>query len=83
MFWGKNSACGINQSIEYPVSTDDYFNPPIERFVHVIRGLDDGIPLDAVALDLREALDALGEISGEITSADILNEIFSDFCVGK
>ncbi len=42
-----------------------------------------GLPLDFVAADLKDALDALGEITGEVTSADILNQIFGDFCVGK
>lgn len=40
-------------------------------------------PLDAAAMELRDALDALGEITGEVSSADILNNIFSNFCVGK
>jgi len=42
-----------------------------------------GVALDFVAADLKDALDALGEITGEVTSADILNQIFGDFCVGK
>lgn len=36
-----------------------------------------------VALDLRSCLNSLGEITGEITTADILNNIFSKFCIGK
>ena len=40
-------------------------------------------PLDAAAMELRDALDAMGEITGEVSSADILNNIFSNFCVGK
>ncbi len=36
-----------------------------------------------VALDLRAGLNALGEITGEITTDDVLNNIFSKFCVGK
>jgi tRNA modification GTPase len=36
-----------------------------------------------VAVDLRDAADALGEITGAITSDEILNRIFSEFCVGK
>jgi tRNA modification GTPase len=47
------------------------------------RGLDERRPLDLAAVDLKEALDALGEITGEVTSQDILNAIFSRFCVGK
>lgn len=47
------------------------------------RGLREDRPLDLLAVDLKEALDALGEITGEVTSRDILNQIFSQFCVGK
>jgi tRNA modification GTPase len=36
-----------------------------------------------VAVDIRAALDCLGEIIGEVTSEDILNSIFSRFCIGK
>lgn len=43
----------------------------------------DGMPLDMTAMELKEALQALGEITGEVTTADILNTIFSRFCVGK
>jgi tRNA modification GTPase len=46
-------------------------------------GLQAGQPWDVLAVDLKEALDALGEITGEVTSQDILNQIFSQFCVGK
>jgi tRNA modification GTPase len=46
-------------------------------------GLKERLALDLAAVDLKEALDALGEITGEVTSQDILNAIFSRFCVGK
>lgn len=39
--------------------------------------------LDLSSFELRESLDRLGEITGEITPQDILDRIFSDFCVGK
>jgi len=42
-----------------------------------------GLGLDIVAVDVKEALDALGEITGEVTTDDILDSIFSRFCVGK
>lgn len=42
-----------------------------------------GIQPEFVAIDLRGAADALGEIVGDITSDDILNHIFSEFCIGK
>jgi tRNA modification GTPase len=39
--------------------------------------------LECVALDLRDALGALGEVTGETTPDDILDQIFSTFCIGK
>ncbi|MFW5801827.1 MAG: tRNA uridine-5-carboxymethylaminomethyl(34) synthesis GTPase MnmE, partial [Spirochaeta sp.] len=42
-----------------------------------------GDPVDVLALDLQEVLNALGEITGEVSSADILDAMFSGFCVGK
>ncbi len=55
-----------------------------------INGLDqalasvgDGVQPEFVAMDLRGASDALGEIVGDITSDDILNRIFAEFCIGK
>ena len=42
-----------------------------------------GVPLDIVSSVLQEGLSALGEITGAVTSAEILETIFSGFCVGK
>ena len=42
-----------------------------------------GLPMDLIAVDLKEALDALSEVTGEISSEDVLDHIFSNFCVGK
>lgn len=43
----------------------------------------DSAAWDGIAMELKDAVDALGEITGEVTSADILESIFSGFCVGK
>ena len=46
--------------------------------------LDDGIfETELIALELREGLDYIGSISGEIASDDVLGKIFSQFCIGK
>ena len=42
-----------------------------------------GLPLDIVTMDIQEALEALGEITGEVTTDDVMDKIFSTFCVGK
>ncbi len=49
----------------------------------VLEGLQQAMPLDLVAVDLQDALSALGEITGEVASAEILDAMFSKFCVGK
>ncbi|MGJ3233888.1 tRNA uridine-5-carboxymethylaminomethyl(34) synthesis GTPase MnmE [Marivirga sp.] len=49
----------------------------------VLRGLGDNITGDFLALDIRHALRFLGEITGEITTDDLLANIFSKFCIGK
>jgi tRNA modification GTPase len=48
-----------------------------------LSAVEQGVPLDLVVIDVREALDALGEITGDTVDEDILDRIFSDFCVGK
>jgi tRNA modification GTPase len=48
-----------------------------------LSGLEAGMPLDALVLDLRDAADALGEITGEIASEEVLEAVFSRFCLGK
>jgi tRNA modification GTPase len=54
-----------------------------EALVRAKEALNDNIPTDLVAQDIREVLGAIGEITGEVTSGDILAEIFSKFCIGK
>jgi tRNA modification GTPase len=46
-------------------------------------GMENKIPGDLLALDIRRALHYLGEITGEITNEDQLDYIFSKFCIGK
>jgi tRNA modification GTPase len=46
-------------------------------------GLDNKLPGDLLALDIRRCLQYLGEITGEITNEDQLDYIFSKFCIGK
>lgn len=55
-------------------------NEALER---VIEGIDNQITNDFLAMDIRQSLQHLGEITGEITTDDLLDNIFSKFCIGK
>lgn len=54
-----------------------------EALLRVRNGIDQNISVDLLAQDIREALHYLGEITGEITTDEILGNIFSKFCIGK
>ena len=56
----------------------------VERAIAALQeALDSTEPLDLIAPMLKDAVNALGEITGEVSTADILEEMFSRFCVGK
>ncbi len=54
-----------------------------EHLAAVRTGLDAGRGTELLAADLRHALGALGEITGEVSSDDLLTSIFTQFCIGK
>jgi tRNA modification GTPase len=45
--------------------------------------LQTGMPTDIIAIDIQEALHYLGEITGEVTTEELLGNVFSKFCIGK
>ncbi len=54
-----------------------------EALNRVLTGMDTGITGDFLAMDIRQALHFLGEITGQVTTDDLLANIFSKFCIGK
>ena len=54
-----------------------------DSLTDVLRSLDNGVTTDFVAMDIRRALNHLGEITGEVGVEDLLDNIFSKFCIGK
>lgn len=50
---------------------------------HVFETLEQGMPQDCVASDLKIAIDALSEVSGIAVSEEIISEVFANFCIGK
>jgi tRNA modification GTPase len=61
----------------------DSLNKTYTALDDVLNGLALGISNDLVAADIRRALYSLGEITGEITTDDLLDNIFTKFCIGK
>ena len=58
----------------------------LQRAVDALKRFDEDagtVSVDLLAEELREALDALGELTGAITRGDILKRMFGEFCVGK
>ena len=55
----------------------------LEEIIKVKEGMDMELSGDLLAIDIRQALYHFGEITGEITSDDLLGNIFANFCIGK
>ena len=55
----------------------------MEALNEVQKGMDQDLSSDLLAIDIRQALYHLGEITGEISSDDLLGNIFANFCIGK
>ena len=50
---------------------------------NVLKGIDNKISGDLLSIDIRQALQHLGELTGEVTNDEVLGNIFSKFCIGK
>jgi tRNA modification GTPase len=50
---------------------------------YILEGLKKKIPYDLLTVDLKDVLDSLGEITGYSVSNEIIDHIFSRFCIGK
>lgn len=55
----------------------------LEALHNIGHGFEQGIPSDLIAIDIRTALQHLGEITGQVTTDELLGNIFGKFCIGK
>lgn len=55
----------------------------IKNINEAIKTLEYNMPIDIISINIKDSLEALGEITGENVSESIINEIFSKFCLGK
>jgi tRNA modification GTPase len=54
-----------------------------DALINAMNALDSGIPSDMIAIDFRHAWNYLGEITGDTADEDLIERIFSKFCLGK
>ena len=54
-----------------------------ESLCHALDAVRDTLPPDLVAVDVQAALDHIGTVTGQVTSEDVLDTIFREFCIGK
>lgn len=82
----KRSQSGELGKDEAIVSNSRHYDALIKalkEIQHVKEGLATGISSDLLAIDIRQALFHLGEITGSVSTDDLLGNIFSNFCIGK
>ena len=72
---------------EMPLVRDERESNILRRtIVHLqeaLQTIDNGMGEDFISIDLRSAWEVLGEFTGEAVAEDIIDEIFSRFCIGK
>jgi tRNA modification GTPase len=61
----------------------DLLDKASESVARAIEGLESGVPVDLLSVDIKEAWGRLGQITGDVVEEDIIKEIFSKFCIGK
>lgn len=55
----------------------------IQSLEEVIEGIEMGMPVDLVQIDLTRAWDLLGEVTGDSVQDELITQLFSQFCLGK
>ncbi|GAB4365464.1 MAG: tRNA uridine-5-carboxymethylaminomethyl(34) synthesis GTPase MnmE [Spirochaetales bacterium] len=78
---------GLHGGTEEVLIESDRQKALLERCKHALirfqEGIEKRLPLDVVAMDIQDALQAMGELTGEVTTEEMLIRMFSRFCVGK
>ena len=77
---------GVLKNNQTIVTNTRHYDALIKAFEEVQKvkdGLQSNLSADLLAIDIRQALYHFGEITGEITTDDLLGNIFSNFCIGK
>jgi tRNA modification GTPase len=82
----KNSTSITSEGDNTIITNTRHYEALIKAYENLIRvknGLKNDLPQDLLAMDIRQVIHYIGEITGEITTDEILGSIFSKFCIGK
>jgi tRNA modification GTPase len=79
----KSRAAGIGDTIVTSARHAEALQKAEVAMKRVLEGIENNLTTDLLALELRLALSHLGEITGEISTEELLGNIFSRFCIGK
>ena len=72
-----------NETIITNIRHKNQIHKAIQSIENAINTVKQQLPIDIIAVEIKEALENLGCITGDNVSEDIINEIFSEFCLGK
>jgi tRNA modification GTPase len=72
-----------DQTIVYSLRHFDALTRAGQSIESIEKGFAENVPSDLIAIDIRQALHHLGTITGEVTSEELLGNIFGKFCIGK
>ena len=79
----KDRLAGQDTTLVTNLRHIDALTHALDALTRVRSGLDTSLPTDLISQDIREALYHLGSIIGEISTDEVLGEIFGRFCIGK
>ena len=78
-----NEQVAVDQTIVSNARHYEALDKAYQALDAVLEGMASGITSDFIAMDIRRSLHHLGEITGEISTDDLLGNIFGKFCIGK
>ncbi len=72
-----------DQAVVNNLRHEEALRKSFELLQRSIKTAEEGLPADFISIDVRGALDALGLVTGETATEDLIHRIFQDFCIGK
>ncbi len=72
-----------NETILTNIRHKELINEALENSKEALNTIEDGLPIDIIAINIKEILESIGKITGESVSEEIIKDIFSKFCLGK